>query len=81
MPHPKPSNKFGYVACLKAGRFLRHDDGSLRRYRNPQAARYAAIETSRERTSAREVPVSHLSDHDLADGIADANDDYSRRWP
>ncbi len=69
----------GFAACVKRGCYLRHDDGTLKRYWHPIAARSAAMVAGRDR--GQEVSLVYLSNEDLAQGVRDADDEYSRRWP
>ena len=69
----------GFAARLKKG-YLRHDDGALKRYWHPMAARCAAMAAARD-SFGQEQSLVYVSDSDLAYGVRDANDEYSRRWP
>lgn len=69
----------GFAACVKHGRYLRHDDGTLKRYWHPIAARCAAMAATRE-SGGQELSLIYLTDDDLADGVRDADDKFSRQW-
>lgn len=74
----KDMHEAGFAARLKQG-YLRHDDGALKRYWHPMAARCAAMAASRD-SWGQEQSLVYLSEVDLADGIRDADDEHSKRW-